>query len=88
LLSSALEAEILDFVESSSGDKFICTGNVTSEGTLRAAKALAKKRADAVCAYISSLEPSVLVQSTYSVPNNRVNTSVSRRVDIDAYSSN
>jgi hypothetical protein len=88
VLSSALEADILDFVESSSGDKYICTGTVTSEGTLRAAKALAKKRAEAVCDYISSLEPSVIVQSTYSVPNRRVNTAASRGVEIDAYSSN
>ena len=86
LLSAALKADILDFVESSAGDKYICRGIVTSETTLAPAKSLAKKRAVAVCDYISSLEPSVTVRSEFSVPSRLVNTSVSRRVEIDAYS--
>jgi hypothetical protein len=85
LLSAAFKTDIRDFVELTAGDKYVCRGIVTSETTLTPAKALAKKRAVAVCDYISSLQPSVTVRSEFSVPNRLVNTSVSRRVEIDAY---
>ena len=84
-LSAARRTEIRDFVESSSGASYVCIGNVTSEAALAGAKVLAKKRATAVCDYISSLDPSALTESEFSVPNRLVDTSVSRRVVIEVY---
>jgi len=85
-LSASLKSEIRAFLDTSSGAKYVCIGNVTSEVALAQAKPLAKRRAVAVCDYISTLEPAAITQADNSVPNRLVNTAAARRVVIKVYS--
>jgi hypothetical protein len=85
-LTASLRGEISDFMDANSGGKYVCTGIVTSETTLAKAKKIAKNRAEAVCDYISSLEPSAVINSGFDVPNRIVNSTAARRVEISLYS--